>query len=115
MQFCEDIVLNILASNVVASRSERKCGSPTHLHIVCRVDAFMNAGKELRSDGDACLFGMVTYLLVERQMVSWCAVPPDKDDEVCLGIVMGDETYQQEAELWNLFVAPPFVERAVVH
>ena len=65
----------------------------------------MNAGKDLRCDGDACLFGMGTNLLVERQVVSWCAVPLNKDDEVCLGIVMGDETYQQEAECLRQLVA----------
>ena len=50
------------------------------------------------------VYGMVAYLLVERQVVSCYADPLNKDEEDCLAIVIGNETCWQAAECLNFSI-----------
>ena len=75
------------------------------LKISYRVDAYQNRAKSLRIVGDACVFGLGAYLIVDGEAVAWYAVPLNKHDEHFLGLTIGDEKCQQTAECLNLLVA----------
>ena len=75
------------------------------LQISYKVDAYLNRRRKIRIVGDACVFGLGAYLVVDGEAVAWYAVPLNKNDEQILGLSIGDERYQQTEECLNLLVA----------
>ena len=79
-------------------------GRAGSLHMTYMVSACNNTGKKLRIVGDASIYGLAAYLLVDQRVVSWHASPLTVDDEQFWGIQVGDHKSQQ-SECLNLFVA----------
>ena len=69
------------------------------------MDAFANRGRSVRIAGDACVYGLGAYLLIDGAPVEFYAVPLTPDDEHALRIKIGDPKAQQAAEAFNLLVA----------
>ena len=75
------------------------------LRITYLVSAFKNSGRKVRIVGDACVYGMGAYLMIDDIVVSWYATALSNHDEKLLNVQIGDEKHQQVAESLNLLVA----------
>ena len=75
------------------------------LRITYLVSAFKIFGKEVRIVGEACVYGMGAYLMIDDIIVSWYATALSNHDEKLLNVQIGDEKHQQVAESLNLLVA----------
>ena len=75
------------------------------LEVTYRVDAFLNLGRRLQIVGDACIWGLGAYLVVDGIPTEYYAVPVSRFDEIVLGISRGDPKAQQALEALNLLVA----------
>ena len=56
------------------------------LWITYLVRAFKNSGRKVRIVGDACVYGMGAYLMIDDIIVSWYATALSNDDEKLLKV-----------------------------
>ena len=74
-------------------------GRSGSLKLTYLASAYNNTRKKVRIVGDASIYGLGAYLMIDQQVVSWYS------SETFLGLRIGDHKTQQTAECLNLLVA----------
>ena len=75
------------------------------LEMEYRVTPFLNRGDSLRIVGDASVWGLGAYLMINGVIVEWYADRISEHDRSFLGVDEGDPRSQQVVEALNLLVA----------
>ena len=75
------------------------------LCVVYRLDAYRNAGDEVKIVGDASVYGYGAFLIKNNVILEYYAEKISEEDEKHLNIAIGDNEHQQTLEALNLLIA----------